>query len=508
MFWENNTKSLLFSELKMIKPQDISENQLQKIWMKQSFVSPLQTQTGDFVAVLAVGEHNTSASGPDFKNARLRIGNLVYVGDIEIDSDYNNWKTHGHNIDSKYNKVVLHISLTNKNNQHYIYTKDGRKVPTLTLAKFVKKEIFEKVNTEIQINNDNTSNFLRCKSLSDLVELETKKAFVAKLGIDRFSKKCDRTYQRLKELSYINELKLNEPTVKYSLHPDFEKKEFSSKDFKDKKIWQQLLYEFLFESLGYTQNKEIMVKLARSIKLDFISQNINRNNIVELESLFFNISGLMPEVKNLPKEEVSEYTKQLSDDWERIGRKYDGEKFSETDWHFFRIRPQNFPTIRIMGGIQLVNTILYHNLIGTIIQKIEEINNPTILINSLRSLFIIRSKGYWKTHYIFDQVSKNEIKYFIGFSRANEMIVNIILPFFMVYFDTFGKQELSKKIMNLYNIFEHDEDNKITREVSSNLGLTPIIKKTVYAQGMIELYRNYCSRSNCLECEIGKIVFN
>ncbi|MBU0475188.1 MAG: DUF2851 family protein [Bacteroidetes bacterium] len=492
----------------MIKSQDISENELQNIWKKQSFTSTLQTQSGDIVSVLSIGEHNNSASGPDFKSARLRIGNLVYVGDIEIDSDYNNWKTHGHNIDSKYNKVILHISLINKNNQHYIYTKDGRKVPTLTLGKFVKKELFTKVNSIIQERNDNNNGFIRCNSISDSVELNTKKEFIAKLGIERFSKKCDRIYQRLKELVYISDLNLKEPTIRYSLHPEFAKREFTSKDFKDKNIWQQLLYELLFESLGYTQNKEIMLKLARSVNIDFINAHINKNNFIELESLFFNVSGLIPEVKNLPKEEVSEYTLQLANIWEIIGKNYDGQKFSETDWHFFRIRPQNFPTIRIMGGIQYLDMILHSNLIGVIIQKIDEIKNISILINSIRSLLIIRSKGYWKTHYIFDQPAKNEIKYFIGFSRADEIMVNIILPFFMVYFDAFGKKEQSKKILHIYNLFKQKDDNKITREVSNSLGIEPLINNTIYAQGMIELYRNYCSKNNCLECEIGKIVFN
>ncbi len=492
----------------MRKPKDVSENELHNIWMRQSFTSALKTQSGDVVSVLAHGERNTSASGPDFKNARIRIGNLVYVGDVEIDGDYNNWKTHGHNIDSKYNKVILHISLTNKNNHHYIYTKDGRKVPTLTLERFLKRVLFDKANAEIQINNESKNSFIRCNSISDVVETFDKKRFIAKLGVERFSKKCDRIYQRLKELSYISELKISEPTIKYSMHPDFVKKEFSSEDFKNKNLWQQLLYELLFEALGYSQNKEIMKKMAQTINIDFIINNFNKDNFNEIESLFFNVSGMMPEVKKLPKEEVSEYTKKLATEWETISKKYDGKRFSETDWHFFRIRPQNFPTIRLVGGIQYLDFILNKNLISVIIKKIEEIRKISILVNSIRSLLIIKSHGFWKTHYIFDLPSKNEIKYFIGFSRADEIIVNIILPFFMVYFDVFGKKELSKKILQIYNRYEQRDDNKITREVSKGLGIVNLQKNTIYAQGMIELYRNYCSKNKCLECEIGKVVFN
>lgn len=492
----------------MRKPNEISENELQHIWVKQSFISTLKTQSGDIVSVLDIGEHNIAASGPDFKNSRIRIGNLVYVGDIEIDSDYSNWKSHGHNIDAKYNKLILHVSLTNRNNQHYIYTKDGRKVPTLTLERFINKNLFEKAVTEIQTSKGNNNSFIRCSSNSDAIESEEKKKFIAKLGMERFSKKCDKVYQRLKELVYISELKLSEPTIKYSLHPEFAKKEFTSSDFKDKKVWQQLLYELLFEALGYSNNKEIMKKLAQSINLNFLAENSSRNDSNSMDSIFFNVAGLLPEVRNLPKAEVSEYTASLAKYWDSVGANYDGKKFSETDWHFFRIRPQNFPTIRLMGGIRYVNLILYNNLIGTIIQKIEEIRKISVLINSIRSLFIVKSHGYWREHYIFDQPIEKEIKYFVGFSRADEIMVNIILPFFMVYFDVFGKEQLSKKILHIYNYYEQQNDNKITREVSDSLGLPNIQKHTIYAQGMIALYRNYCSKNKCLECEIGKVIFN
>ncbi|MCF6269560.1 MAG: DUF2851 family protein [Melioribacteraceae bacterium] len=493
----------------MRKPQDISENELQDIWIKQSFTSSLQTQSGDIISVLNVGELNSDSSGPDFKNARIRIGYLVYVGDIEIDSEYSNWKSHGHNIDSKYNKVILHISLINKNNHHYIYTKDGRKVPHVTLSKFVKKEFFEKVNAEVQKGRGNNSRILRCSSASDTMETSKKGEYIAKLGVERFSKKCNRIYERLKELAYLSELNIKEPTVKYSLQPEFQKREFNSEDFKMKTLWQQLLYEQLFEALGYTQNKEIMLKLSRAVNIDFVQNHIaNHKESGGIDSIFFNVAGLVPQVKSLPKEEVSEYTLRLATEWEQIGKIYDGERFDETDWHFFRIRPQNFPTIRIAGGIKYLDMIINHNLIGTIIKKIEEIRKISILINSIRSLLIVRSSGFWRNHYIFDQKSKTEIKYFIGASRADEIFVNVILPFFTVYFDAFGKTELSKKVLRIYNEYEQKGDNKITREVAESLHVAPLLKNTIYVQGMIELYRSYCSKSKCLECEIGKVVFN
>jgi hypothetical protein len=103
-----------------------NEHHLYDIWQKQNFNNSLQTLSGLDVTVLDVGELDCDSAGPDFKHARIRIGNLTYVGDIEIDTDYSDWKSHGHNIDKKYDKLILHVSLFNRNKQQYVYTKDGR----------------------------------------------------------------------------------------------------------------------------------------------------------------------------------------------------------------------------------------------------------------------------------------------------------------------------------------------------------------------------------------------
>jgi len=131
-----------------------------------------------------------------------------------------------------------------------------------------------------------------------------------------------------------------------------------------------------------------------------------------------------------------------------------------------------------------------------------------VLINSLRSFFVVKSDGFWKNHYVLDQKSNGEIKYFIGVARADEIVVNVVLPFFSVYFDIFGNQALSKKIIKLYSIYEQRSENQIITDMAQSLNMNDHIQKTIYAQGMIELFRNNCSRNRCLECEIGKVIFN
>jgi len=489
--------------------EKVFEKDLYEVWQNKRFEKELETIDGLEISILDPGVHNADTSGPDFQNARIRIGNLTFVGDIEIDSDYHNWKQHGHHLNNKYNKVVLHASLTNKFNQPYVYTKDGRKVPSIKLVEFLDLDKAKVIEQKIENYNTTHQHTLKCVDESPSLERKVKEKFVLHLGTERFKKKCRKFYDRLKELKYISEMQVKEPVISYELNEEFKNKKYNSEDFREKELWMQLLYENVFEALGYSKNKSIMLKLAQSANVDFLSSLKSNGSFgLKLESSLFGISGLLPDTEKLPENHSSDYTKSIFSNWESIKEKYDGKTYDETDWNFFRLRPQNFPTIRIAGGVRFLDALMNDNLISTMIKKIEEIRNLNVLINSLRSIFVIRSDGFWQDHYVFDKKSTMKIKYFVGAGRADEIIINVILPFFTVYFEIFGSQELSKKVFKLYSIYNQRTDNRIVREVSETLGLTHSSKKTIYSQGMIELFRGYCSKGKCLECEIGKLIFN
>ncbi len=485
----------------------IYETKLHQIWISQDFKSDLKTLSGEEVHILDTGVLNEDMAGPDFKSARIRIGNLVYVGDIEIDCDYNNWKTHGHNIDSKHNKVILHLSLINKNNQHYVYTKDGRRVPTICLSRFVDHSAIGDMETQIQADDNNSQ--IKCAHMAPELDYKLKKDFVSNLGMERFKKKCDKLYHRLAELVYLKQMNLKEPVIQYDLRPEFEKKEFVKEDFNDDEIWQQLFYELVFEALGYSKNKSIMLKLAQSVNINFLKKLGHDNeSLMRYESALFNISGLMPDESKFTDGHVPEYINKLNEEWVVIKRIYDGQMFDNADWHYFKLRPQNFPTVRIAGGIKFLEQLLFNDLLGIITKKFREIRNLNVLINSIRSLFVIKGKGYWKNHYVFGKQASDEIKYFVGAARADEILVNVILPFYSIYFDIFEESDLGKKVLKVYNIYDQRSDNKIVREVAEGLGNKEFLKKTLMTQGMLELFRNYCSKKRCLECDIGKQIFN
>jgi hypothetical protein len=106
----------------------IKEKTVYEIWKERKFRKALTTSDLQAIEVVDTGIQNKDLAGPDFLNARIKFGNITYLGDVEIDSKYSDWKSHGHFIDKKYSKVILHITLASENHQPYVYTKDKRKV--------------------------------------------------------------------------------------------------------------------------------------------------------------------------------------------------------------------------------------------------------------------------------------------------------------------------------------------------------------------------------------------
>ena len=172
-----------------------------------------------------------------------------------------------------------------------------------------------------------------------------------------------------------------------------------------------------------------------------------------------------------------------------------------------KLRPQNFPTVRIAGGSRILNRLLKYDLFGNLITTFTNKEKKKKIISMLRELLIVQASGFWKTHYVFEKDAKDEMKYFVGLSRADEIIVNIILPILTVYFDIFKNKDASTEVKSLYLNFNQKTSNNVVNQVVESLYLNDSENQSVYNQGMIELYRNYCVKERCLECNIGKEIF-
>ncbi len=487
----------------------VREEVLSNIWKNQSFAKNIHTVDGNQIEIFNPGIENVEYGGPDFSNAKIRIGNLVFVGDVELDISVTDWKAHGHNLDKKYNRVILQISLFNKEHIPNVYSKDGRKIPTVCLYDYIDKSRFEDLIKQIDSKISGSSTKIKCSDYLNRIDTNLQFEFVKKLGIERLRKKCDRMFFRLKELAFVRELNLKEPVIRYDLNQSFISKVFSYEDFQEIELWQQLFYECLFEALGYSKNKKIMIHLTQAVNINVIKKYSDRQDFFDvINTLLIKVAGFLNNDNSKLNESDQEYLIKLEDKWKEIKNDYDGRTFNNSLWNFAKLRPQNFPTIRIAGGTFLIYKILKENFIESLLNKIEGIHKPETLINALRSAFIVKAEGYWKNHYTVGETSNTNLKFFIGGMRSDDIIVNVVIPFFSVYFEVFGKQDYAKKLLVVYSTIIQREDNSIVKNISEMLNMQDSWKKSIYSQGMLELFRNYCSRDKCLECEIGKKAFN
>jgi hypothetical protein len=181
--------------------------------------------------------------------------------------------------------------------------------------------------------------------------------------------------------------------------------------------------------------------------------------------------------------------------------------FRNSQWHFDKQRPQNFPTIRIAGGARLIYRLIKENLMKSVIKSFSTYENEK-LTGFIRNSLVVKGEDYWKKHFVFDREIPNKSKYFIGYSRVDEIYSNIMLPVLAVYFEIFEKKENLHRVFKLYSKFRHTAENSIVNQISSALVLNDAHRRSVLYQGMLELFRSYCSKEMCLECRIGKMIFN
>ncbi|MHB8581271.1 MAG: DUF2851 family protein [Ignavibacteriaceae bacterium] len=492
----------------MKRQVNLQEKFLYEIWKNQNFDKSLKTGDAQQIEIISAGEENKETDGPDFLHARIKIGNITYIGDVEIDVFKSDWENHKHKTNKSYNKVILHVVLNNNLKQNYVLSQDGRKIPSIAISSFLRDDLKTNVQKAILSERNNRMKKMLCADLNSIVNEKERLNFIYDLGLKRFKFKCDKMLSRLKEISYLKELSIKEPIIGYDFDERFFNKAFSQTDFNDKEIWNQLMYESVFEALGYSKNKEIMKSLTKAADISLFNLFIHHNNFIKyIEAALFKISGLLPEVDQMPDTETSTYIRELYQLWIEIKPLYDGQIFHSTQWHFFKMRPQNFPTVRLAGGTQLLYRILKENLFGKIINTIEYSELKEIP-KKLRSLIIVPGYGYWANHYVYDQPAKEHINYFIGISRSDEVIINIILPIILVYFDLFGKKELSQKVLSIYLDYYQESENSLVNEISSALLLRDAWKRSVLSQGLIELFRSYCIKEKCLECQIGEKIFS
>ncbi len=487
----------------------VSEKIIYEIWKEKKFSKELILHDSQNIEIIDAGVHNKDSAGPDFLNARIKFGNITYLGDIEIDTWHSDWKTHGHYFDKRYNKVILHIVTSKEKLQPFVFCKDGRKIHSVCILDFVDENFQSLLIEAVKSEKQNRNFEMPCRGRNELVHKKEKLEFLAELGIERLKRKSKRFLERLKEMIYLKEMNIREPVLKYDFGEDYFSKKYPISEFNDIHIWEQLVYEMIFEALGYSRNKEIMIKMAKAVNISFLN-NFRSDEKFELiiESALFNVSGILPQKTKYREEATTEYLRQLIDVWNSVKEKYDGAIFTKENWNFFKSRPQNFPTIRLSGGAHLISHLLTTEVFKSLTNYFNSDRTVKEANVVLRNYIITEAKGYWSDHFNFDKRSIEKLNYFIGVSRADEIIVNVLFPVLILYFEIFEQYDSARRVKHLYLNYTQYGSNMVVEKVESTLGLDKASRRSVNYQAMIELFRNYCVKERCLECKIGQKIFN
>jgi hypothetical protein len=430
----------------------MTEDYLHYIWQYRLFNRPeLKTTTGLPLVIIQPGLHNTHG-GPDFLNARLKIGTEVWSGHVEIHIRSSDWHRHGHTNDDHYKNVILHAVYTN---DEEIYLHHPGDLPIFHLGEYIIGNQWEKYQQWLK-----NKTWVPCESRIAEVDLLTWRSWKDRLLVERLEEKS------------------NAFLIQYE---------------KTAGDWSETFYRKLARNFGFKVNADAMERLAESLPLSVLARH--KSDPFQIEALLFGQAGFLQEIF------ADEYPNDLQKEFLFLSHKYGLKPMNVSTWNFGRLRPTNFPTIRIAQLAALVceSDHLFSKIIET-----EE-------LNSIFELFEIEPHVYWLHHFRFDTRMNAADANAEGKNRINttsrkpgkDSVQNILINTVAVGLFTYGKynqnQKQIDKALKLLEICD-SEENVILRKWA---GLGQICKNASDSQSMIQLYNVYCSARKCLQCQVG-----
>lgn len=418
----------------------MNESFLHYIWQFQYFSKrDLITSSGEKIEVLKIGNLNTNA-GPDFSNAKIRIADLDWAGAVEIHTKSSAWEEHHHEVDKAYDNVILHVVWQD---DKPVYRSDKTRMPTLELKGRVDENLIKEYKKLV-----NSPAAIPCERSFSKVDELTKISMLDKALMQRLETKALLVEELLKNCN---------------------------------NDWDEATYRLFAKNFGFKVNNEPFEQLAKSVSYKIILKHIDKP--VQVEAILFGQAGF------LDAEVGDDYYKLLQREYRILSSKYNLKvsKQKRSQWRFLRLRPANFPTVRLA---QLGALLQQKGLFSKILQ-LEDYQSTSVLFSSSPS-------PYWQHHYQFNKKSEKGVAGLGSFSIEN-LIINSVVPLLVAYGRSMDDHSFLEKATNLLTQIP-GEKNGIIR-TWNNLGF---VSKTAFdSQGLIELHNNFCLRRNCLNCNIG-----
>lgn len=401
----------------------------------------LFTTQGQVLEILHPGEWNTDA-GPDFFNALLRLDDTTWAGNVEIHVKSSEWLAHGHHSDPAYDNVILHVVLEE---DQPVVLASGERIPCLELKDRIPAKILE---TYQRLDQERA--WIPCESFftqsPDIVRLN----WLDRLLVERLEQKTEAIATMLAATG---------------------------------NHWEETFYRLLARNFGLKVNADPFETLARSLPLSTLARHVH--NPLQVEALLFGQAGLLQPVFQ------EKYPNDLAKEYRFLQHKYQLTPMGAEQWKFLRLRPANFPSIRLaqFSALILYSTQLFSQMLEA--GSLREIEH----------LFTVEPGDYWLTHFQLDKPSAKRNKT-PGRDFIHLLVINTIVPFLFYY----GKQKNTERYQNrAFQLLESlpAESNTIL-DGWRDLGVAA--RHAYQSQALIHLKTRYCDAKRCLECAIGNAI--
>jgi len=417
----------------------VKEDFLHYIWKHQMFSKRnLVTIDAKKVIIRNVGLHNHN-SGPDFFNAKIEIEDLVWAGNVEIHVKSSDWYLHAHENDVNYDTVVLHVVWED---DVEIFDKNNQPLPTIEISNFISNDVLENYNRLFS----KELRWIPCERLINSVDSFVMNNWKMRLYFDRLEAKS----------KLIDNLLLA-----------------SNNDY------EAVLFTLLMKNFGLKINGDSFLNLANSIDFSIIRKE--QNDVLKLNALLFGQAGFL----DTHIEDV--YYLKLKSEYRYLKQKYSLVSVANGQFQFFKMRPSNFPTIRIA---QIV--AMYHRH-QSLFSKLMSFTR----LEEFYELFHVLLNEYWQTHYTFNKTSPKKVKR-ITKRFVDLLLINTIIPLKFNHLKNLN-MNIDEDFLSFLKMIKA-EKNAIVSKFSD---LKIKADNAFDSQALLELKNNYCAKKRCLHCAIG-----
>jgi len=430
----------------------MNERLLQFIWQFQYFnKGELTTNRGEPVGILFTGNYNTN-QGPDFSNAMIRIGNTTWAGSVELHIKTSDWNKHQHQHDNNYNNVILHVvweddgsligvPATATEQSGYL---PGSEIPVLALKGRVSTILLQRYEEWMH-----AVSFIPCEKTIHTVNDITWKSWKERLLVERLLRKAARVELYLAQSNFH---------------------------------WEETCWWLLARNFGISVNADAFEAIARSVPARILAKH--KSQVLQLEALLLGQAGMLSGTF------IDKYPLLLQREYHFLKEKYQLQPVHQPV-HFLRMRPGNFPTIRLAQLAMLISGTAH------LFSKLKETESLAEVVRG----FDVTANDYWHYHYRFDEPASFKKKK-LGSSMTDTIIINTVAPVLFAYGHYHDEHAYKEKAIKWLGETAA-ETNNITKGFRQ-LGIEH--KNATDSQALTELKNEYCSKKRCLECGIGNAI--